>query len=454
MPRLRLTLMEEHQHSDSETMEAAGTINESNDGGVLEGDLEECDREKILQNVTTLEDHLLEVGTSADPSVPAPDAVYVPQSVGKSLTQQRASRKRRATNITSHTEEEHNKDMAGLEEQDQLEDEDKCKSHASSSDLEDRDKLPNWRDMLSKKAPKLSKKQERRIAHLVKIQAFRQGGLGWKLAKLEKMPKIVARHWAWWKVQQEDMRTYRCKKSFLELKRLAKTTGPKGQLPLAKPRHKNKTWDHSAPNEFTTVTQTGVYTKIVKNVDKQTIGYRMNVPTHLLEALKKSSEIVPKDKSMNGGGGNFINNEYKADLPHSKTWLDVNAELFAWVGAMVRLINPKMYLMLENHPWLTSLIDNNAHCLSQQGKSPRKDIKLRNLAGIFTSIVINKNQTAAGKPHRDTQDVKTVFKVVVPWGTFGKEKAKAIKAGKERYSKGGEKAAAKNKGAAKHVRKT
>ncbi|KAI5780640.1 hypothetical protein DFH27DRAFT_641319 [Peziza echinospora] len=244
-----MSLTEEHQYSNSETTEADGSINGSDNGG-------------ILQNATTPEDNLLEVGTSTNPLLG-----------GKSLTQQRESRKHRLTNNTSNAEQEHNEDLGGMKKQDQLEEEDQCKSHSSPADLEACDNLPNWWNILSKKATELSKKQERRITHLVKIQAFRQAGLGWKLAKSQKMPEIVARHWAWWKAQRKDMYIHQCNKSFLELKRLAKNTGlrayptnsPKLLKPMAyKDCHECQQVNHRLSSERS-LPPAGSFEEVVKN---------------------------------------------------------------------------------------------------------------------------------------------------------------------------------------------
>ena len=75
---------------------------------------------------------------------------------------------------------------------------------------------------------------------------------------------------------------------------------------------------------------------------------------------------------------------------------------------------------MKDTPWLDTLINNNAIDIGQDGqkKNAEKHNHLQKVAGIWSGLAINQNQTNSGEVHRDERDAKRGFNCVVPYGEW------------------------------------
>ena len=77
---------------------------------------------------------------------------------------------------------------------------------------------------------------------------------------------------------------------------------------------------------------------------------------------------------------------------------------------------------MKDTPWLDTLINNNAIDLGQDSQKLKKHAEkhnhLQKVAGIWSGLAINQNQTNSDGTHRDKRDTKRGFNCVVPYGKW------------------------------------
>jgi hypothetical protein len=94
--------------------------------------------------------------------------------------------------------------------------------------------------------------------------------------------------------------------------------------------------------------------------------------------------------------------EYRSDLPHSQSWLDVNQPLFRSLSNTLKMLDPTMYLKFTS---IDKHLPDGFH----------------RMAGAWHGVAINKrmrpNQTRTDT-HIDWQDLPRGYNAVVPWSSF------------------------------------
>ncbi|KAI9882659.1 MAG: hypothetical protein M1823_005595 [Watsoniomyces obsoletus] len=151
--------------------------------------------------------------------------------------------------------------------------------------------------------------------------------------------------------------------------------------------------------------------------DGNILVYRFRLPDTLIQTLTSSKNFLPPIKAKETVRGSFkhrhyavwadsapspfLSSEFRAQLPGSQEWLDLNRPLFNRLSDDLRLIQPTMYVKFR------SVI-------------PHLPPGIKPLCGIWLGCAINSglDDPVGSGTHQDKKDSTRGFNCVFPYGNY------------------------------------